>query len=98
VSKMYAELEGSVVVNIIVADESFVNSQENPERFVEYTEQNPAFIDGDYVGGYFYAPQPYPSWSRNGAGLWVAPVERPQYADYWDEENQQWVLLTELPD
>ena len=57
-------------------------------------------IRGTYAGiGYFYneeedifvAPQPYPSWSRNGS-FWEAPVPIPtdnkRYV--WNEETLSW--------
>lgn len=57
-------------------------------------------IRGTYAGiGYTYnqqedifiAPQPYPSWIRNGS-FWEAPVVMPQDGkDYiWDEETVSW--------
>ena len=51
-----------------------------------------AYIGGDYVNGYLYAPQPFPSWTRN-EGEWEAPVPMP--ADdkvyKWDEDSLSWI-------
>jgi hypothetical protein len=53
---------------------------------------NSAFVDGDYFEGYFYAPQPYLSWTRD-KGNWVPPVLQPTDGNeyQWDEEQQKWI-------
>lgn len=40
----------------------------------------------------FIAPQPYPSWIRNGS-IWEAPVQYPNDDKkyYWDEQLGNWV-------
>jgi hypothetical protein len=55
---------------------------------------NPAYVGGDYVDGFFYPPQPYPSWTRS-EGQWVAPVSMPDDGGryQWDEDLQEWVEL-----
>lgn len=62
---------------------------------------NPAFVGGDYVDGYFYPPQPYPSWTRNN-GNWIPPVEKPLLTEEqklehkyltWNEDNQNWDII-----
>jgi hypothetical protein len=59
---------------------------------------NPAYVGGDYVDGYFYPPQPYPSWTRNN-GNWISPIPKPilteeQIAEHnyfmWNEEILNW--------
>lgn len=41
----------------------------------------------------FIAPQPYPSWTRNGS-YWEAPTQMPLDGKYvWDEEKLQWVKI-----
>jgi hypothetical protein len=85
--KNFAQLnENNIVVNIITANNDF-----NLERFVEYTDENPAYIGGDLVDGFFYSPQPYASWTRS-AGLWVAPVPYPQdgVSYEWNESTLEW--------
>ena len=56
---------------------------------------NPAYIGGTFDTGYFYPPQPYPSWSKDGEGNWTAPVSVPDDGGryQWDETNQEWVEL-----
>lgn len=63
----YAEVVDGVCVNIIVADSDFV--AENMPHLILYTDSNPAYVDGTYENGYFYSPQPFPSWSKNNQGV-----------------------------
>jgi len=53
---------------------------------------NSAFINGDYVNGYFYEPQPYPSWIRNN-GYWNSPIPKPNNDKIytWNESTLSWV-------
>lgn len=89
--KNYALLnENNVVVNICVADSNW-----DATGWTEYTNDNPAYIDGDYVDGYFYPPQPYTSWTRN-KGNWVSPIKDPNSIDdsniyIWDEQLGKWI-------
>jgi hypothetical protein len=61
----------------------------------------PAYVGGDYVDGYFYPPQPYPSWTRNN-GKWISPVAMPELTQEqidnknyykWNEEILNWELI-----
>lgn len=90
-SKNYAVIdENNTVINIIVANDDFVAD----DNFIEYLDSNAAYIGGDYIEGKFYSHQPFPSWSRDGNGNWVAPVPMPtDGAFYWNEETQQWQPL-----
>ena len=56
---------------------------------------NPAYIGGTFDTGYFYPPQPYPSWSKDGEGNWVAPVSVPDDGGryQWNEDSLEWVEL-----
>lgn len=85
--KHYAEMDGSTVVNVVVAADDW----QAPEGFIEYGPENPAHIGGDRVGGYFYAPQPFSSWTRS-AGEWFAPTPRPTTPGLWawDESTLSW--------
>jgi hypothetical protein len=84
--------DNNKVLNISIADESWIG-----EGWVEYTNDNPAYINGDYVDGYFYAPQPYPSWTRNN-GQWLPPTPAPNSSPYtyWDEPTLTWIQHTQL--
>lgn len=75
------------VLNIICCNDEEL---ETP-NCISYTEENPAWVDGDFVDGFFYSPQPFPSWTRN-QGVWLPPTPRPESEGNWrwDEETQEW--------
>lgn len=52
---------------------------------------NVGWVGGDYVGGLFYPPQPFPSWIR-GEGEWLPPVAMPDNGEryVWNEDAQEW--------
>jgi hypothetical protein len=81
-SNNYAIISDGIVTNIIVGD--VVGGTPVPP-------DNPAFIGGDYVEGYFYAPQPFPSWTRD-VGTWQPPVPKPETPSLWmwNEAAQEW--------
>jgi hypothetical protein len=79
------------VVNTSVGDDNW-----SAEGWVEYTNENPAFIGGDLFDGVFYTEKPYPSWVRNGSGIWVAPVDAPLTGKWnWDEPTLSWIEVSE---
>lgn len=81
--------ENNIVLNICIADSNWDST-----GWIEYTNTNPAYIGGDYVDGYFYAPQPYPSWTRDN-GHWQPPTPRPTEGFwYWDEAMLNWIEST----
>ena len=59
---------------------------------------NPAYVGGDYVEGYFYPEQPFPSWTRD-KGNWKSPIAMPADAGTgepakrytWDEDSINWI-------
>lgn len=79
--------ETGTVLNVVVMPDDI----DHTPSLIPYTEANPAFIGGDYVGGYFYPPQPFASWSRH-EGQWVPPAPRPDEAGLWlwDETTLSW--------
>jgi hypothetical protein len=80
--------ENSVVINISVGNESW-----NSTGWIEYAEENPAVIGGDYVDGYFYPEQPFASWTRN-EGKWICPKPKPNGLNFvWNEQGQEWVEI-----
>lgn len=93
--KTYARMDGNTVSNVEVADDAWVASQPDPSIFIEYTEANPACVGGDYVDGFFYVPQPFPSWGRDGNGNWASPVPYPDDGGWytWDEATTSWVTV-----
>ena len=46
--KTFAQIFGNIVVNIIVAQQSYIDSLLNKDQFVEYDETNPAGIGYTY--------------------------------------------------
>jgi hypothetical protein len=91
----YAYIIDGVVQNIVVADASWVDEQEDKENYIQYSELNYAFINGPYIDGWFYEPQPYQSWSLNTViKQWQAPIDKPidskKWWD-WDENSQSWI-------
>ena len=102
----YAVIKNGIVSNIVVADSEWADAQ--TDTVVEYTDTNPAYLGGDYVGGFFYSPQPFASWTRN-SGVWVAPVTMPTSVEknkawVWSETTVSWInididpMRDELPD
>lgn len=87
-----ARLENGIVTNIEIADQQWIDAQPDTSVFIPFTDENPAVMGGDFVDGYFYSPQPYPSWVRS-TGVWQPPTPMPtdgkKYG--WDEDEQAWV-------
>jgi hypothetical protein len=80
--------ENNKVINVVVCNDD----QPESATQVTYTDTNPAYIGGDYVDGYFYTPQPYPSWSLDENYDWQPPTPRPEEGLwYWDEATLTWV-------
>lgn len=95
----YAVIKNGIVANIVVADAEWASAQ--TDTVVEYTAANLAYIGGDYVGGFFYSPQPFASWIRSD-GTWIAPVNMPTnavegHAYIWKEATRSWEDI-EIPD
>lgn len=79
----------NTVVNVVI-------SESIPDNGIEYSENNPAFIGGDYFDGYFYPPKPFASWQRN-KGNWESPVPVPSDGKKytWNEANINWEEVVE---
>lgn len=76
----------NTVINISIGDDDWSDN-----NWIEFTHDNPAYIGGDYVNGYFYPTQPYPSWTRSN-GQWLPPTPRPDgFNWYWDESQLSWI-------
>ena len=90
----FAEIKNGVVVNMIVAEQEWIDTQVGVEYLLS-TPANPAYVDGLYIDGRFTLPQPYASWTLDDNYDWQAPVERPADGNIysWDESNQAWVLV-----
>ena len=95
-----AILDGDVVVNIVkMSDDSILADNE-----IEWTMENPAYIDGTYDSNLqkFIPPKPFESWVLDEATcLWEAPVPKPVETDadgkpvpyVWDEDAGDWIAV-----
>lgn len=88
-----ARMKDGIVVNVESADANWIEANEGVDgfTFLSYSDDNPAAIGGDYVDGFFYPPQPFPSWSRH-EGEWLPPVSMPTdgHVYVWNEDAQEW--------
>jgi hypothetical protein len=89
----YALIEDGVVVNVLVAEQDFIDTQSGTWVQTSYNTQGGVHIlqgtplRKNYAGvgmiydadrDAFYAPQPYPSWSLDeNTCLWEAPIAYP---------------------
>jgi hypothetical protein len=89
---MAAVSDSGEVLNIIICHD---DEPETP-NLITYTDANPAYIGGTFDSGYFYPPQPYPSWVKD-EGVWAAPLSMPDDGGryQWDEELRDWVVLND---
>lgn len=88
-SKQVAVLDGVIVVNI----ENLQDDADLLDNHIAYTAENPAYIGGDYVDGFFYPPQPFESWVRE-SGVWAPPVPKPGENYFWDEDAGNWIEVS----
>jgi hypothetical protein len=109
----YARVEDGIVTQVIVADGpdwceqnlggEWVQTSYNTHGGIHSGGKFP--IHKNYAGiGYlfdgvgFYAPQPYPSWTKNSSTyLWEAPTPYPTDDKHynWNEETLSWLEITE---
>ncbi len=105
----YAKIENNQVVNIIVAEQEFIESGAlgDPVNFIQVLDNNG--VAHHHVGiGYTYnvdlaafiAPRPFDSWTLVGT-VWTAPVDMPQDNKHyiWHEKTKSWnEIPSVLPD
>jgi hypothetical protein len=89
--KQYALIENNVVINTLVADDSFILTQSG--EWIEYDDLRPAYIGTELIDGVLVAPKPFPSWSLNSSYDWQAPMPKPEGSFAWDEEILSWVEI-----
>ena len=111
----YAKVENGVVTQVIVADSQewcqanlggeWIQTSYNTHGGVNSRDggtalhKNYAGIGYNWDGTGFFAPQPYPSWTKDEATyLWNAPVAMPTdgKAYSWNEADQTWDELENL--
>ena len=90
----FAEIKNGVVVNTIVAEQEWIDTQEGVDYLLS-TASNPAYVGGLFIDGRFTLPQPYASWTLDDNYDWQPPVKLPADGNIysWDESNQVWVLV-----
>ena len=91
--KTFAKIQNNIVVNVIIADEDFILSQENPSSFVEYDAENVASINGSYNDGVFLKPKPFLSFILDSNYNWQPPTPKPEGNVYWDESSLSWLPI-----
>jgi hypothetical protein len=91
----FAVIENGIVTNILVCDSKTIAEQVTGKTCVEYTDANPAFINGEYKNGKFLPSKPYPSWTLDLNDVWQPPAPCPtEIAEFgwsWDEDALEWV-------
>lgn len=96
----YAQVVNGKVVNVIVADQSFVNSLGG--TWIET--KTDGSIRGNFAGiGFTYdsikdqfiPQQPYKSWILNSTGQWNSPIPYPNdgLSYLWDEKIKNWIKV-----
>ncbi len=89
----FAQIENDIVVNVIVADQSFIDTLNG--NWVETTGKNAGIgYTFDSITDKFIRPQPYQSWSLVN-DIWQAPIPMPNDENiyYWNEIELSWVLV-----
>jgi hypothetical protein len=94
----YAKIENNLVVQVIVAEQDFIEQIEGEWIQTSYTNR----IRKNYAGigmiydrerDAFYTQQPYSSWILNeDTCIWEAPTPYPTDGNfyYWDEDTLEW--------
>lgn len=103
----FAKLDSNnIVENVIVAEQSFINSGVVGDSFLWIqTSYNDNFRGKyatvgdtwDKVNEQFVSPQPFASWTLDANFCWQAPTARPEgdAAYTWDEDTVSWVEVSE---
>jgi len=88
----YAELDKqNIVINVIVADQEFINALPNYKRFVILSRGGIGW-KYDITANVFIAPQPFESWTLDDDYDWQPPIAQPSQPPktYWNETTQSW--------
>ena len=89
----FAVIDGTNVLNVIVADSKAIAEEVTNKTCVEILEEDEAEPNGFYINKKFIKAKPFPSWVLNKENVWEAPVPMPTdikvYA--WDENTVSWV-------
>ena len=89
---IYADLdENNVVINVIVADQEFIDGLPNSAEYVLLTDGGIGWTY-DSATGNFISPQPFPSWTLDSNNVWQAPTPKPDGNYNWNEDTQTWQI------
>ena len=91
----FAVIEGTKIVNTIVADSKAIAEEATGKTCIEYTTES-AEPGGSYIDGKFIQIQPFPSWTLNfNSYIWEAPVAMPidEKSYRWDEATTSWTEI-----
>ena len=86
----FAQLSGNLVINVLVADQEFINQLPNPQ---DYVETNSGGIGWTFDGTNFIAPKPFDSWTLDSNHDWQPPTPKPDGNYSWNEAQLKWVLI-----
>ncbi len=101
----FAKLNNSVVTEVIVAEQDFINSGAVGDSFLWVQTSYSGSFRKNYAGvGFIYdagrdafiAPSPYPSWVLvEDTCQWEAPTAMPDdgKAYEWDEDTTAWKII-----
>lgn len=90
----YAEIENNTVVNVVVADQSFIRQQ--PGQWVQVYPETANYPGIGFafnpLSKNFTEPQPFPSWSLGKDNHWTPPVPKPNdlKPHRWNEQAKAW--------
>ena len=90
----YALIKNSFVINVIVADQVFIDSLPNNADYKLLTRGGIGW-SYDEINKVFIAPRPFASWTLDNNYDWQAPKPKPDGAYYWDEDLQDWLKIYE---
>lgn len=91
----------NIVTNIIICNDDF-NLDNSLDITELYLGDAPPCIGDTYENGWFYPPQPYPSWTKGTDGFWVCPKPYPEDwnkgkarcqtpTKVWNEDQLEWI-------
>jgi len=87
---IYAQTQNNLVINVIVADQQFIDTLPNSTEFAILTRGG---IGWTFDGTNFVAPKPYPSWTLDSNHDWQPPTPKPEGLYSWDEAQLEWVVI-----
>lgn len=93
----YAQLTDSVVTNVIVAEQDFIDTLPDADSYIVLSDGAGIGDTYDAVNNVFIKPQPFDSWILNAEFIWESPVPYPNDGKryVWNEDTTLWELIEE---